>query len=126
MLTFSPTTRILVSDDEVTFIGGIDHLAQVCREVMGDDPMSGTVFVFRNSRHTMVRVLYYDGQGFVLTTKRLSSGRFRFWVKDGRREIASRELTVLLWAGNPDAAKFAEDWRGVRTRTLPRPPLRTD
>jgi len=40
--------------------------------------MSGTVFVFRNRRRTAIKALVYDGQGFWLCHKRLSSGRFRW------------------------------------------------
>ena len=38
----------------------IDGLARVCREVLAADPFSGCVFVFRNRRHTALRLLCYD------------------------------------------------------------------
>ena len=38
VLTFSPATRILIARDDVSFRGGIDHLAAVCRRVMADYP----------------------------------------------------------------------------------------
>jgi len=122
MLTFSPTTRIYVARDDVSFIGGIDRLAAVCRQALGDDPMSGAVFVFRNRRRTMMRLLFYDGQGYILATKRLSIGRFRFWPTTDCRVIAPRDLSVLLSAGDPRGARFAEDWRGVNPRSLPSAP----
>lgn len=122
MLTFPPAARIFVAHDEIRFFGGIDYLAAECRRVLSEDPMSGAIFVFRNRRRTMVRLLFYDGQGFNFFQKRLSSGRFRYWVSQGKREIVARELAVLLWAGNPRGAKFAEDWRRVPPRQLSPPP----
>jgi transposase len=119
VLNPSATTRILVAHGDVSFRGGIDHLAAICRRAMPDDnPMSGTVFVFRNRRHTMARLLFYDGQGFVLTTKRLSAERFRYWPS-ATSQLAARELAVLLWAGDPRGAKFAADWRPVGPQKPP-------
>src|SRR4029453_9788573 len=58
---------------------GIDGLAAVCRRVLGDNPLSGAVYVFRNRAGTALKILCYDGQGFWLCTKRLSQGCFRWW-----------------------------------------------
>ncbi|MBI4526524.1 MAG: IS66 family insertion sequence element accessory protein TnpB, partial [Deltaproteobacteria bacterium] len=63
----------------VDFRNGIDGLARVCKQVLRADPFSGCLVVFRNRRGTAIKVLTYDGQGFWLAHKRLSSGRFRFW-----------------------------------------------
>jgi transposase len=120
MIQLTPQMRILVAVDPVDFRRGIDGLGRVCREVLAADPMSGTVFVFRNRRATAIRVLAYDGQGFWLCQKRLSHGRFRHWpVKGARvqRELLSHELQVLLAGGNPDATQAAPQWRRV-TPTL--------
>ena len=57
----------------------LDGLIGVCRERLQADPFAGGLFVFRNRRQTAIRVLGYDGQGFWLCHKRLSSGRCRFW-----------------------------------------------
>ena len=70
--------------------------------------MSGTVFVFRNRRATAVKALAYDGQGFWLCHKRLSSGRFRFWPSHGGpkgKELQAHELQVLLCGGDPRARR---------------------
>ncbi|RDE51422.1 MAG: hypothetical protein DVS81_05700 [Candidatus Accumulibacter meliphilus] len=46
---------------------------------MEADPFSGGVFVFRKCARTAIKILVYDGQGFWLCQKRLSSRRFAFW-----------------------------------------------
>ena len=116
MIQLTPQMRILIAVDPVEFRRGIDGLCRLCREVLASDPMSGTVFVFRNRRATAIRVLAYDGQGFWLCHKRLSQGRFRYWPSAGsqlRRELLAHELQVLLAGGNPDATQAAPQWRPI-------------
>jgi len=115
MLQVSAQTRILVAIEPVDFRKGIDSLCQLCRAHLSTDPMSGTVFVFRNRRSHSIRILAYDGQGFWLCTKRLSQGKLTWWPrsKDGSVPLAARELQILLWSGNPEGAELAEDWRAV-------------
>jgi len=116
MIQLTPQMRILIAVDPVDFRRGIDGLGRLCREVLACDPMSGTVFVFRNRRATAIRVLAYDGQGFWLCHKRLSQGRFRYWPSAGsrlRRELLAHELQVLLAGGNPDATQAAPQWRPI-------------
>ncbi|HMR09080.1 MAG TPA: IS66 family insertion sequence element accessory protein TnpB [Polyangiaceae bacterium] len=115
MIQVTAQTRIRVAVDAVDFRRGIDGLARVCRDELQDDPFRGTVFVFRNRRGTAIKVLAYDGQGFWLCQKRLSAGRFRYWPSSTTKasELEAHELTVLIRAGNPAAAKGAPTWRSV-------------
>jgi transposase len=58
-------------------------------------------------------ILVYDGQGFWLCQKRLSSGRFAFWP-DGTaplQPLQACELQVLLMAGDPARTRAAPAWR---------------
>jgi hypothetical protein len=61
--------------------------------------------------------LGYDGQGFWLCQKRLSSGHFRYWPKSaeaqGPRVLQAHELQVLLMGGDPASAKGAPAWRAL-------------
>jgi len=117
MIQVTPQMRILVAVEPADFRNGIDGLARVCKAALSSDPFSGTVFVFRNRRATAVKILVYDGQGFWLCQKRLSSGRFRWWptsVTEAALTLETHELQVLLSAGNPEATKAAPAWRRVR------------
>ena len=109
-------TSVLVAIEPADFRRGIDGLARLCKETLGHDPFGGWVFVFRNRRATAVKVLVYDGQGFWLCHKRLSSGRFRWWPTSHTKAattLAAHQLQVLLSAGNPEAARAALPWRSV-------------
>lgn len=58
------------------------------------DPLSGHLFVFCNRRRNMVKILYWDRNGFCLYFKRLEKQFFR-WPKD-ECEIDHRQLAWLL------------------------------
>ena len=80
MIQVTPQMRILVATEPADFRKGIDGLARLCKEELKRDPFGGGVFVFRNRRATAIKALVYDGQGFWLCHKRLSSGRFCWWA----------------------------------------------
>ena len=116
MSQITPQMRILVAIEPADFRCGMDGLARRCREDLGKDPFSGTVFVFRNRRRTAVKLLVYDGQGFWLCHKRLSQGRFRWWPSPGDASgagLRAHELQVLLCGGDPSATQVAPVWRQV-------------
>lgn len=117
MIQITPQMRILVAVEPVDFRKGIDGLARICRDVMGSDPFSGYMFVFRNRRKTAIKVLMYDGQGFWLCQKRLSQGRFHWWPGEGRDRLtllAVHELQLLIWAGNPNDTRVSPQWKKLK------------
>lgn len=115
MLTFSPQANIFIAVEHADFRLGIDGLAQRCRSLLAQEPMSGCVFVFRNRKSTAIKLLTYDGQGFWLCHKRWSSGRLAWWPKSASSslKVPARELQILLYNGNPKGANMASDWRPV-------------
>jgi transposase len=119
MIQITPQMRILVAIKPADFRRGIDGLAQLCREELKADPFTGAMFVFRNRRATAIKALVYDGQGFWLCQKRLSSGRYRWWPHFDTQAPASsleaHELQLLLWNGDPQSARAAPAWRRVAT-----------
>jgi len=122
MLQITPQMKILVAVAPADFRKGIDGLVRLCKDSLGQDPFTGAVFVFRNRRGTAIKALVYDGQGFWLCHKRLSTGRFVWWPsapdKDTHaRALAAHQLSVLFSAGNPDQTGAAPDWRSVGPRS---------
>jgi len=119
MIQITPQMRVLVAIEPADFRRGIDGLARSCREVLNSDPFSGAAFVFRNRSRTAVKILVYDGQGYWLCHKRLSSGRFRFWPAHAGESVTAlqaHELQVLLRGGDPTTTKASPEWRPVVVR----------
>ena len=97
MLSLSPTLRIFLAVEHADMRKGFDGLAQIVREVISEDPLSGHLFVFRNRRCNRVKVLYWDRDGFALWYKRLEKGTFRFpEAKGGRVEVTPAEMVAVL------------------------------
>jgi transposase len=113
MIQLTPQMKILVAVEAVDGRKGIDSLARLCKEVLDRDPFSGSVFIFRSRSGTSIRVLVYDGRGYWLAQRRLSKGRFQWWVKGERvREVEAHQAQLLLAGGNPET-RAAPVWRSV-------------
>jgi len=122
VIQITPQMRILVAIEAVDFRKGIDSLARLCQEMLHADPFSGCMFVFRSRRATAIKILVYDGQGFWLAQKRLSSGRFRWWpasAHEAATALEAHQLQVLVAAGNPLGTRAAPVWRRVGPQVSP-------
>jgi|GEM_PF-310718 len=75
---------------------GFNGLAAQTEQVLAGDPYSGHLFLFRGRRGDQIKVIWWDGQGACLFTKRLERGRF-VWpsAKDGKISLAS--AAPLAW-----------------------------
>jgi transposase len=115
MIQLTPHMRIFVALESIDCRKGIDGLAAVCRQKLQEDPFSGTLFLFRNRGRSTLKILVYDGQGFWLCTKRLSRDTFHWWPESAETAICihAHQLQTLLCNGNPDAARFSENWRKI-------------
>ena len=115
MIQVPAQANVVVMHESVNFRKGIDGMAAVARLVLEKEPMDGTFFVFRNKGRHMLRLLFYDGGGFWLCTRRLSQGTFSAWPEgDGTcSPLLARELQVLIWGGDPARCSFPELWRKV-------------
>ncbi len=118
MLQITPQMKIFVATEPADFRCGIDGLGALCRSRLGENPLHGAVFVFRNRRKTSVKILAYDGQGFWLFQKRFSSGTFKWWPESsetkGVATLAAHELHILLYGGDPGRAQTSPMWRSVQ------------
>ena len=66
---------------------GFTSLSLLVQEVLRRDPLSGHLFCFRGRRGDLLKVIWHDGQGACLFTKRLERGRFLALVTISRRCI---------------------------------------
>lgn len=118
MIQFTPHMRILVATAPIDMRKGIDAIGAICRQILKENPMSGAVFLFISRSRKSLRVLSYDGQGFWLSTKRLSSGRFPHWPKAGldnewMLKLQACQAQVLLQGGDPAQVRGLGVWKKI-------------
>jgi len=97
MLGLSPATQVFLAVGATDMRKSIDRLALLVEAHLALSPLSGHLFAFCNRRRTIVKVLYWDRNGFCLWQKRLEKDVFR-WpeTKTEVLEIGSQELQWLL------------------------------
>lgn len=97
MLSLSPATRVFLAvapiDGRLSFNG----LTTLVQETLVQEPTSGFLFVFVNKARNRLKILFWDGSGLVLCTKRLERGRFAAPVGQGASQcLRPEELTLLM------------------------------
>lgn len=117
MIQITPQTPIFIHTGCIDFRKGIDGLCGVCRYEMNKDPLEGALFGFSNRSRQALKILIYDGQGFWVFHKRLSTGKFLWWPTSDNicLDLAAKELSVLIWNGDPKKISLQDDWRSIET-----------
>ena len=76
---------------------GFAALAAQAEQTTQQNPFSGHMFVFRGRQGDLIKIIWWDGQGACLFSKRLEKGRF-VWpsAKDGKIALTPAQLAMLL------------------------------
>jgi transposase len=92
----SEVRRILAYRHPVDMRKSFDGLVALVQNTLRDDPLSGSMYVFTNRRHTLVKAVYWDRTGFCLFAKRLEHGRFVVPGDAETFELSERAFRLLL------------------------------
>ena len=87
MWGLEPGLRLWVCQQPVTMLKGIRGLSQLVWSWKGHSPASGDVYVFFSRDRKTMKALKWDGDGFLMYTKKLSKGRFREVLKNGYHTV---------------------------------------
>ncbi len=112
MFGLGPATKIYLGAAAVDMRKGFDGLYGLVRDHLGQDPLSGHVFLFTNRRRTRLKALVWDGSGLWVCAKRLERGRFHWPEAAGPRSVAMRseELAMLVNGMDLTRARRRPDW----------------
>jgi transposase len=108
MLALTPATRILIALAPVDLRRSFNGLYACVQERLGQDPLSGHVFVFTNRRRNRLKLLYWDGSGLWVCAKRLERGRFSWPPGPGASAALRAEEFAALVSGLEVRAR--KDW----------------
>src|SRR5271154_1147473 len=112
LLSLPASVRIWLASGATDLRKGFDTLAELVRQQLGGDPLSGQLFVFRNRRGDRIKLLYWDEDGYVVVYKRLELGNFRFPLADSTGlEIRAADLQMLLDGVDLDSVKRRRRYR---------------
>ena len=99
MLGLPPSVRIYFATELTDMRKGIDGLAMLVQGVLRQDPFSGHLFVFRGRKANLIKIVFWDGTGLCLFTKRLEQSVF-LWPSNvepgGTLRLSSVQLSNLI------------------------------
>jgi transposase len=104
VLSLSLPGRIFLCTLPTDMRKSFDTLAALVKSHLGQDAVSGDLFVFRSRRGDRIKLLWWDEDGFAIWYKRLEEGTFTLPAADGKRASSGEhglvlrpaELTMLL------------------------------
>jgi transposase len=105
MIAFNRRTKIYVCKEATDMRASYDTLYSKAKDVLGQDPFSGHLFLFINRSRTSIKCLYYDGTGFVILAKRMEKGVFSRINPYHRGEIVLTEAEFALYFEGADLEK---------------------
>jgi len=123
MFGLGPATKIYIALEAVDMRKGFEGLYGLVRDHLGQDPLSGHLFLFANRSHTRLKALVWDGSGLWICAKRLERGCFR-WpaTQKETRSVIMRpeELSMLVNGMDLTAARPRANWyRRVAGEKIP-------
>lgn len=94
------STRIFLYDQPVDMRKSFEGLGLLVDRSYPDTLLSGSLFLFLNRSRTLIKVLYWDGDGFAIWYKRLEKGTFSSCFS-GQSELSRQQFTLLLEGVTP-------------------------
>ena len=115
MINLAAGTKVFLACQPIDLRAGFDGLSAKVQQIIGADPFSGHVFIFRSKRGHYLKGLYWDGSGLCLFAKRLERGKF-VWppIVAGTMSLSPAQMALLI---------EAMDWRRTVAPPLPARPM---
>jgi transposase len=89
--------RVFVRPGATDLRKQINGLAALAQTDMGQDPLSGHLYLFSNQDRRLLKALYWDKNGFCLWQKRLERDKFPWpHSEEAAREISVEQLRMVL------------------------------
>ena len=104
----SAAAQVWIATAPVDMRKSFDGLAEIVRTFLGQDPLSGHLFVFRNKSGDRIKVLWWDRDGLAIFYKRLEEGCFTFPMPSDEAaqiELTAADLQLVLQGIDPTKVK---------------------
>jgi transposase len=117
VLSVPSSVRIYVCTEACDMRRSFNGLDRMTREIIGQDPLSGHIFVFLNRRRDRVKLLYWENGGYVIHYKLLERGSFRVPESNasGAVVIEAADLMMIMQGIDITATHRRRWWSPPRT-----------
>jgi len=97
-IALAPGLRVYLACGITDMCKGMTGLAMLVQQRLAEDPFGGAVFAFRGRRAGLIKLIWHDGVGLCMLTKRLEQGQFVWPSADttGRIENVPAALRHLV------------------------------
>ena len=98
MIALSPSARVYLACGVTDMRKGAVGLAMLVQQSLSEDAFDGSVYAFRGRRSGLIKLIWHDGLGLCMLTKRLEQGQFH-WpsaTTTGRISLSPAQLVALL------------------------------
>ena len=98
MIALASGLRVYLACGVTDMRKGMTGLAMLVQQGLSADPFDGAVFAFRGRRAGLIKLIWHDGIGLCMLTKRLEQGQF-VWpsaTSRGRIALSAPQLTDVL------------------------------
>lgn len=110
MLSLTPSVRVFVAAEPVDMRGSFNALAGAVRR-LGLDPVDGHLYVFLNRRRKLAKVIWFDGSGWCLLSKRLEHGSFQLpAIPKNASQVRVDTATLTALLAGIDFSKTRKHW----------------
>jgi transposase len=105
-------TRIYLAPGATDMRKGFDGLYGLVRDQLLCDPLSGHLFLFSNAKRNRLKIIFFDGTGLWVCSKRIEKGRMHWPVVDReqRKVVLSQEQFTMLLGGIDLAQTRERKW----------------
>lgn len=107
-------TRVWLAAGVTDMRRGFSSLAAQAETALGLDPYAGHLFVFRGRQGDLIKVIWWDGQGSCLFSKKLEKGRF-VWPAAAEGKIALTPAQLAMLLEGIDWRTPTRTWRPLKT-----------
>jgi transposase len=96
-MIFTGAVKIFAYSEPTDMRKSFQGLCALVTNSMGQDPLSGSFYIFRNKKKDKLKLLYWDQSGFAIWYKQLQEGKFNFPESNGVcLEIDSSLMSLIL------------------------------
>lgn len=96
MILGQPIHRIMLYSAPINMQKSFDGLVGLVKDELGEDPLSGMLFLFFNRRRNYLKGIFWHRTGYVVVAKKLERGKYYFQESVVAQELDYRVFALLL------------------------------